>query len=282
MGAACLNSRTGWNWSYADTSAPQCWQTPMVCRVWGVRQSEVSGCVMNEGWMHAGKQCGLWGALLMLLTSLNLGYAVPQRSGHLPMRKQTTKNFQPRQRLAESTILTKKGMGGYYAFVTMGKEFKLLQRSSQSHLWGVWHHTELCDLGITLKYSEGGDLSKVEINLGTKFKDTWVMGDRVTCTTCQSLSTFPPFPCTSPRVTALLFLYWHHRVLFVLWWDGEVVRPAGGQWEGQWVLCTQRWAHKKRQRKGRGTGVSTEQLCISSLLCFPRKNYNGPFKGLKK
>lgn len=33
------------------------------------------------------------------LTSLNLGYPVPQCSGHLPMIKAITENLQPRQRL---------------------------------------------------------------------------------------------------------------------------------------------------------------------------------------
>lgn len=61
----------------------------------------------------------------MLLTSLNLGFPVPQGSGHLPMIKQLTENFQPSpvspsQGLSDQIHESCKGMGGGNTFAHYG------------------------------------------------------------------------------------------------------------------------------------------------------------------
>lgn len=105
------------------------------------------------------------------------------------------------------------------------------------------------------------------------------MGDKVTCTTCHPYPPFLPLPCTSPQVTPLLFLYWHHGVLFVLGRDGKVVRPVGGHAkEENQFFCIQEWKHKKKEGI-RASNKDVHRTALHFFLAvFPKRKLDWPFQ----
>lgn len=51
--------------------------------------------------------------------------------------------------------------------------------------------------------------------------------------------------------------------------------------ENQCVWYPEVETQERGRRKGTGTRMPTEQLCISFWLCYPRENENGPFSRLE-
>lgn len=181
--------------------------------------------------MHEGKWSGSCGTLLMLLTSLSLEYPVPQCSAHLLMIKQFTENFQlgpveASQRFwPNPQSLQRREWGNYFLSLWVRSSNCRGQSNSLSEGLDITQSsvTRVSTLRCTPRV---GTLGRVEI-YGVKFKVTWVWMTKSLAQAAILIHLRLPFPVHHLSHN-LLFLHWYRRVLFVLWWDGKVVRPGGG------------------------------------------------------
>lgn len=257
MGAPCLKPRIGWGWVCVEMLTPQFWPSFMVCRGlmevgsqrWKFRGEWIYD-EWIEGWMHEGKWSGPWGHPPDTVNITEPGisspsvFSPPTNDKNNSLRISSLAQFRPAKDSHQIYNSYKGGSQGTTLSLWVrssncsGKSNSLSEGLNITQSFVTWVLT----LRSTLKV---GTLGRVEI-YGVKFSHLGV-SDQVPCTSCHPFPLLPALPLHHLSDT-LLFLHWYRRILFVLWWDGKVVRPGGGQMRGEnQYFCTQGWEHKKRE-----------------------------------